>query len=148
MRMEAKMKVLREPADRKTGYTQRREADVLERYLAGMDVLLGLLIAMPLLAGASSSGKPEGLPEAVLGALFLIRGILHGWALYDGGERPWSAWVRLGTSAVGLMVWTICVAAIGRNSVFQLGPILSLAVVNVLAYAHAVRSSARDAALA
>lgn len=150
MQMEAKMKALTGAAElyARTGSAKRREGNTLERYLAGMDVILGLLIAIPLFASGSSGVKPGGLLEMILVALFLGRGLLHSWALHVGNERRWTAWARLGASAVGLMVWTIFAAALGRNSDFQLGPILSLAVVNVLAYAHTVQSSARDAALA
>lgn len=122
--------------------------DFLEKYAVIIDMVFGFLVVPPILSAFIYKNPSEILPLALASIIFLGRSVLHAGALHVGPNKRWASWTRLGAGALGLMVWITGVAAIGMRPSFQVWPILSVALINVLAYAHTIRLSARDAALA
>jgi|GEM_PF-1540021 len=132
------------------GLLRKRKLNLnfLEKYAVMIDMIFSFLIVIPIFSSALDKTLSESLPLVLVGIMFLGRSLLHAGAIHAGPDKRWTSWARLGAGALGLMIWIASVAAIGISSSFQVWPILSVALINVLAYAHTIRLSARDAALA
>lgn len=131
---------------------ERYATKSLETYLAGLDILFGLLVLAPTwntMEPAVYAPLLDFIPnEAVWGALLATRGLTHAIALKINGRAWWTPYARCAASAFSAAFWLMFLIVITLANPFAPGLVFSLAVANVIAHYHCVGRSARDAGMA